>query len=169
VSVAIHNTDDHLRNTGLLRKPDGWHLSPVFDINPNPDLRERRQTSICGAESAEEEPDGLMLLAEACRLDLTAARRIIDDVLAAARSWRRIAKSNLSSSGSIERFADSLDTQHARLRSLVDASHRVGGVSEVGPATIDRAAKQPGRRPPGRGGGQFAPKAHVEPSVNPKP
>ncbi|MCK4531062.1 MAG: HipA domain-containing protein [Candidatus Marinimicrobia bacterium] len=33
-SVAISNTDDHLRNHGFLLTPSGWELSPAFDINP---------------------------------------------------------------------------------------------------------------------------------------
>ncbi|PIE28219.1 MAG: phosphatidylinositol kinase, partial [Micrococcales bacterium] len=37
-NVAIHDTDDHLRNHGFLRAPGGWRLSPVFDVNPNPEL-----------------------------------------------------------------------------------------------------------------------------------
>jgi serine/threonine-protein kinase HipA len=35
-NVAVSNTDDHLRNHGLLLTPDGWALSPAFDMNPNP-------------------------------------------------------------------------------------------------------------------------------------
>lgn len=35
-SILISNTDDHLRNHGFLLLEDGWHLSPAFDINPNP-------------------------------------------------------------------------------------------------------------------------------------
>lgn len=33
-SVAVSNTDDHLRNHGFLLTPYGWKLSPAFDINP---------------------------------------------------------------------------------------------------------------------------------------
>ena len=33
-SVAISNTDDHLRNHGFLLTPNGWKLSPAYDINP---------------------------------------------------------------------------------------------------------------------------------------
>lgn len=33
-SVAISNTDDHLRNHGFLLSPNGWKLSPAYDINP---------------------------------------------------------------------------------------------------------------------------------------
>ena len=36
-SVAISNTDDHLRNHGFLLGPTGWRLSPAYDMNPNPD------------------------------------------------------------------------------------------------------------------------------------
>lgn len=34
-SVAISNTDDHLRNHGFLLNENGWKLSPAYDINPN--------------------------------------------------------------------------------------------------------------------------------------
>lgn len=33
--ICIKNTDDHLRNHGLLLTEKGWVLSPAFDINPN--------------------------------------------------------------------------------------------------------------------------------------
>lgn len=33
-SISVKNTDDHLRNHGFLLRPDGWILSPAFDINP---------------------------------------------------------------------------------------------------------------------------------------
>ncbi len=35
-NIAISNTDDHLRNHGFLLHRDGWHLSPLYDVNPNP-------------------------------------------------------------------------------------------------------------------------------------
>ena len=35
-SMAVSNTDDHLRNHGFLLTPKGWRLSPMFDVNPNP-------------------------------------------------------------------------------------------------------------------------------------
>lgn len=33
-SVAVSNTDDHLRNHGFLLSNTGWRLSPAYDINP---------------------------------------------------------------------------------------------------------------------------------------
>ncbi|MBL7696846.1 MAG: type II toxin-antitoxin system HipA family toxin [Chitinophagaceae bacterium] len=32
--IAIHNTDDHLRNHGFILTPQGWSLSPAYDVNP---------------------------------------------------------------------------------------------------------------------------------------
>ena len=33
----VGNTDNHLRNHGFVRTAKGWRLSPMFDVNPNPD------------------------------------------------------------------------------------------------------------------------------------
>ncbi len=35
-SIAIKNTDDHLRNHGFMLTQSGWRLSPAYDLNPNP-------------------------------------------------------------------------------------------------------------------------------------
>lgn len=35
-SIAVSNTDDHLRNHGFLLTDAGWRLSPAYDLNPNP-------------------------------------------------------------------------------------------------------------------------------------
>lgn len=35
-STLVGNTDDHLRNHGFLLTKQGWRLSPMFDVNPNP-------------------------------------------------------------------------------------------------------------------------------------
>ena len=35
-SMAISNTDDHLRNHGFLMTQNGWRLSPMYDVNPVP-------------------------------------------------------------------------------------------------------------------------------------
>ena len=36
-SIAVTNTDDHLRNHGFLVDEKGLRLSPMFDVNTNPD------------------------------------------------------------------------------------------------------------------------------------
>ena len=35
-SIAVSNTDDHLRNHGFLLEGSGWRLSPAYDVNPSP-------------------------------------------------------------------------------------------------------------------------------------
>ena len=35
-SMAVSNTDDHLRNHGFLLSHKGWELSPMYDVNPIP-------------------------------------------------------------------------------------------------------------------------------------
>lgn len=34
-SMAVSNTDDHLRNHGFIMEKNGWRLSPMYDVNPN--------------------------------------------------------------------------------------------------------------------------------------
>ncbi|RFA16758.1 hypothetical protein B7R21_01175 [Subtercola boreus] len=106
-SIVIHNTDDHLRNHGFLRAiPGGWSLSPVFDINPNPDLRSDRVTSICGAVSVDDELGGLMEFAGSCRLTESAAReefRAMTDLV--AKEWEHIARSHSLPESELSRFA----------------------------------------------------------------
>ena len=34
--MAVSNTDDHLRNHAFILNPNGWNLSPLYDVNPVP-------------------------------------------------------------------------------------------------------------------------------------
>ncbi len=63
-SVALGNTDDHLRNHGFLAARGHWTLSPAFDVNPNPDPWQNRSTSIMGADGLPDEIDALLAFAE---------------------------------------------------------------------------------------------------------
>jgi len=47
-SILINNTDDHLKNHGLTMYGSAWRLAPAYDINPNPNAREPRVTSVFG-------------------------------------------------------------------------------------------------------------------------
>jgi serine/threonine-protein kinase HipA len=46
-SVLITNTDDHLKNHGFIYAGDGlWRLSPLFDVNPQPERHRLLKTAI---------------------------------------------------------------------------------------------------------------------------
>ena len=92
LSLLLNNTDDHLRNHGLLRNGSGWHLSPVFDVNPNPDITVIRNTSVFA--EIEREPALAALSANAPAFDLSAreAGIILSEVEAAVKACKRYAK-----------------------------------------------------------------------------
>lgn len=93
-SVAIHNTDDHFRNHGFLRLHGGWRFSPLFDVNPNPDMAKQRVTSIGGATARPDEIDALMSYAADFGLDEKTAVAVLRQVSDATREWRQIASLN---------------------------------------------------------------------------
>ncbi|MPM35515.1 hypothetical protein SDC9_82108 [bioreactor metagenome] len=88
-SIAVANTDDHLRNHGFLLTDSGWRLSPAYDINPNPQGR--------GLALNITESDNALDLALAeevaplFRIDAAAAGTIIQKIRAAVSHWRAYA------------------------------------------------------------------------------
>lgn len=117
-SVAVHNTDDHLRNHGFLHSGGGWRLSPLFDVNPNPDLGARRVTSVLGAVDADEEVEALMDLAQECRLSRHEALAAVDRICRAVRQWRAVAAANGIASTGREMFAEAFEHQLTSLARL---------------------------------------------------
>ena len=115
VNVGLNNTDDHLRNHGFLRGRAGWHFSPAFDVNPNPDP-ELRQTTIAGAETPAHEAEGLMALAGSCRLSPPQAREVLAEVAEAISHWRETAAANNVPASQFARFTDSFETGIRTLR-----------------------------------------------------
>lgn len=82
-------TDDHLRNHGFLLQPDGWKLSPAFDINPDPQgnglsLNISDDDNSLSLDLARE-------VAEYFRLSHAQADSIIDEVRQSVSQWRVIA------------------------------------------------------------------------------
>jgi len=90
LTILVNNTDDHLRNHGLIRNGSGWRLSPVFDVNPNPEAA-TRSTSIFGEIEKNAALAALESGAETFGLDHARAEKISAEVRDAVRSWRRYA------------------------------------------------------------------------------
>ncbi|WP_346037360.1 HipA domain-containing protein [Brevibacterium picturae] len=117
-SVAIHNTDDHLRNHGFLRAEAGWELSPAFDINPEPDLAVRRQTAINGVTDADYEAEALLDLAPLCHLSVAAARDILGEIVEAVVHWRDLVFAMSIASAEKESVGSVIDIQLGRIRDV---------------------------------------------------
>lgn len=89
-NVLVGNTDDHLRNHGFLREATGWRLAPAFDLNPNP----ARRHHALRLDEASDEPnlDAILRTAEFYRVSGRDAQRMLDELRAATRSWKKRAK-----------------------------------------------------------------------------
>jgi serine/threonine-protein kinase HipA len=89
-NVLVGNTDDHLRNHGFLRVATGWRLAPAFDLNPNP----ARRHHALRLDEASDEPDleAILRTAEFYRVSGRDAQRMLDEVRAVTRSWKKRAK-----------------------------------------------------------------------------
>lgn len=109
-SIAIHNTDDHLRNHGYLRNGAGWILAPAFDMNPNPQLGDGRITSVGGAGSAEEEVRALVNYADVFNMTEERARATLSEVANVASGWAAAARRNGIDEEQIAMFAPALNT-----------------------------------------------------------
>lgn len=156
-SVVIHNTDDHLRNHGFLRHSAGWRLSPLFDVNPNPDVTGQRVTGIGGAHQRSDEVAGLIAYTETFDLTRVDANQNLREVLDATASWRQVAAKNGIPESEQGRFAGAFDGIREELadRSSVTASS--------GPRRQN--SEQP-RVPKGaKGAGQFGHKPRPDPGA----
>ena len=143
-SVAVHNTDDHVKNHGFLRSRQGWHLSPAFDINPNPDAGAARATSISGADLPAHEAHGLRDLADDFGISRSESIAILAQVVAAVSGWREVARLRGLNDQAVDRMAAAFDPGRDRLIQMLDVSP--GG---IGPPQRQQ------RRPKGSGGGRF--------------
>ncbi|MDP2791945.1 MAG: HipA domain-containing protein [Rectinemataceae bacterium] len=89
-SIAISNTDDHLRNHGFLLGQRGWRLSPAYDLNPSPF---GGGLSLCIDENDNALDFDLALsVARYFRLDAREARSIRESVVASVSRWRELAE-----------------------------------------------------------------------------
>jgi serine/threonine-protein kinase HipA len=84
-SIAVSNTDDHLRNHGFIFSGGGWALSPAYDINPT--------TPANGLHLFISEDDNslsydlAMDVIDFFRLTKPQAHRILDQVRASIATW----------------------------------------------------------------------------------
>lgn len=110
-SILISNTDDHLRNHGFLYDgPDGWRLSPAYDLSPVPvDIKPRVLSTAIDLDDATASLELALDVASYFELDAAEARRIAGEVGQAVGAWRKVALRVGLSSGQIDRMASAFE------------------------------------------------------------
>lgn len=89
-NIAVKNTDDHLRNHGFLLGPQGWTLSPAFDVNP---VYHGRGLTLNISETDNSlDFDLARSVAKYFRVSEKNATAIISKVQKAVSSWKKVAK-----------------------------------------------------------------------------
>ena len=115
-NMLISNTDDHLRNHGFLRAPNGWRLSPAYDLNPVPtDVKPRIHAL------AIDEFDGTASLETAFRIAPMfgisdgAARAIAGEVGEAVGRWREVPTRLGLTPDEVERMSSAFEHEDLRV------------------------------------------------------
>lgn len=88
-SVAVSNSDDHLRNHGFLLSDEGWELSPAYDINPN-EMAVGLSLNISDDSNALDF-DLVRSVAKDFRVDHKRADEIIAKIVNEVSQWERLA------------------------------------------------------------------------------
>lgn len=93
-NVLISNTDDHLRNHGFLYSgPNGWCLSPAYDLNPVPvDIKPRVLSTSIDLEDAAASMELAFEVAGYFGLKAGQARAIATEVAQVVSTWRKEAE-----------------------------------------------------------------------------
>ena len=88
-NMLVSNTDDHLRNHGFLRAPQGWRLSPAYDLNPVPvDVKPRIHALAIDEIDGTASLDTAMEVAPMFGIAEEDARAVAAEVGRAVRRWR---------------------------------------------------------------------------------
>lgn len=89
-NAAVTNNDDHPRNHALLRRRQGWRLSPAYDLVPAPVVSlERRDLALTVGEFGRT-ASLYNLLSQCGRFGLAVdeARNLIEGIVEVVRGWR---------------------------------------------------------------------------------
>lgn len=91
-NIAVSNCDDHLRNHGFLLTPNGWTLSPAYDLNPQ-EYGEGLSLNIDEHDNALDYRLALEV-APYAGISKTVAEQIIQHSREVVAQWRSLASAN---------------------------------------------------------------------------
>lgn len=86
-NVLFGNTDDHFRNHGFLLTPNGWTLSPAYDINPGVKLH---QCLLIDQYTEQSDINALLSASGNYMIEQKEAAQIIEEVRTAVKDWRKV-------------------------------------------------------------------------------
>ena len=88
-NILISNDDDHLRNHAFIYTPQGWRLSPAYDLVPHPQVGyERIQSIIVGVHGREGSLNNALSGAGRFGLTEDKAKTVIEQVRIIVGQWR---------------------------------------------------------------------------------
>ena len=121
-NILISNTDDHLRNHAFLYTgPDGWRLSPAYDLNPVPtDIKPRVLTTAIDLDDGAASLDLAMSVVGYFELDEAKAHVIAAEVGQAVATWREEASQLSLTRAEIDRMASAFE--HEDLKAALSLS-----------------------------------------------
>jgi serine/threonine-protein kinase HipA len=120
--LLVSNTDNHLRNLGLLRDGSGWHLSPAFDMNPNPEPR-FFATSVGSRNHRTDTVADALTWCEMFRLDRAQAIDVLAEVTEAVSGWRTQARLQGINRGELAMMAAAFESERTAQAREILASH----------------------------------------------
>ena len=121
-NILVSNTDDHLRNHAFLYTgPDGWRLTPAYDLNPVPtDIKPRVLTTAIDLDDGSASLDLAMSVVGYFELNENKARAIAAEVGMAVRTWREEAARLGLTQAEINRMASAFE--HEDLKAALSLS-----------------------------------------------
>ena len=109
-NMLVSNTDDHLRNHGFLRDPNGWRLAPAYDLNPMPtDVKPRIHALALDEFDGTASLDTAFQIAPMFGITEKDTRTIATEVGSAVAGWRDAAARFGMASEKIARMASAFD------------------------------------------------------------
>lgn len=124
-SILISNTDDHLRNHGLLQTGrGGWALSPAFDLNPDPGGGPKSLSLTIDFHDASASIETLIEVAPEFGVDPATRRTVLAEVEHAVSTWRSEAADAGIGPSDIERMTSAFEHDQraiARRNAGIDA------------------------------------------------